>query len=125
MPELPEVETPRRGIAPHLVGRRIEALTVRNRALRWPVSRALPGRVRGQRVEGVRRRAKYLLIGTEPGELIVHLGMTGSLRVRPAGDAGDAYVRAWWNLDGPAGEALSGTATASTNAATSDSASLS
>ena len=83
MPELPEVETTRRGIAPHLLGHRIEALTLRNRSLRWPVPRALPGLLRGQRVEDVRRRAKYLLIGTEPGEVIVHLGMSGSLRVLP------------------------------------------
>lgn len=99
MPELPEVETTRRGIAPHLVGRRIEALTVRNRALRWPVSRALPGRVRGQRVEGVRRRAKYLLIGTEPGELIVHLGMSGSLRVLGRGTAPRAHDHVDLELD--------------------------
>ena len=60
----------------------------------------------GAAVERVDRRGKYLLIGLDDDrELVVHLGMTGSLRVRPAGDTGDAYVRAWWALDG-GGEAL-------------------
>jgi len=81
MPELPEVETTRRGIEPWLVGRRIERLVVRNRQLRWPVPRSLPSLIRGARVSAVARRAKYLLIATDAGTLIVHLGMSGSLRV--------------------------------------------
>ena len=103
MPELPEVETTRRGIAPHLIGRRIETLTVRNRALRWPVSRALPGRVRGQEVEGVQRRAKYLLIGTGPGDLFTGITPVRLLDSRsatgiwngplPAGAPRDLVVR--------------------------------
>ncbi|MEQ8484765.1 MAG: bifunctional DNA-formamidopyrimidine glycosylase/DNA-(apurinic or apyrimidinic site) lyase [Pseudomonadales bacterium] len=83
MPELPEVETTRRGIAPHLVGRRLTGWQVRNAALRWPV--VLPELLRGQPVIDVGRRAKYLLIGLPAGALIVHLGMSGSLRVLPAG----------------------------------------
>jgi formamidopyrimidine-DNA glycosylase len=81
MPELPEVETTRRGIAPSLEGRRIDRVVVRERRLRWPVPRGLERKLAGQRVTGVRRRAKYLLIDTEAGTLIAHLGMSGSLRV--------------------------------------------
>jgi formamidopyrimidine-DNA glycosylase len=81
MPELPEVETTRRGIAPSLEGRRIARVVVRERRLRWPVPRGLEKRLEGRRVTGVRRRAKYLLIDTDDGTLIAHLGMSGSLRV--------------------------------------------
>ena len=84
MPELPEVETTRRGIEPWLVGRRIERLVVREWRLRWRVPGKLPAAVRGATVRTVGRRAKYLLIGTDAGTLIWHLGMSGSLRVMPA-----------------------------------------
>ena len=84
MPELPEVETTRRGIEPWLVGRRIEQVVVRDRRLRWPVSRELPARLRGSTVRAVGRRAKYLLIATDTGTAILHLGMSGSLRVMDA-----------------------------------------
>jgi len=83
MPELPEVETTRRGIAPAVEGRRIAALIVREPRLRWPVPPALGAEITGQSVNGVRRRAKYLLIDLERGTLILHLGMSGSLRVLP------------------------------------------
>ena len=86
MPELPEVETARRGIAPHLEGRRIERLTVRDRRLRWPVPAGLEGEVRGQTVLAVDRRGKYLLLRTASGTLILHLWMSGSLRVVGAAD---------------------------------------
>lgn len=81
MPELPEVETTRRGIEGALRGRKVVGLVVRERRLRWPVQRAIAGQVTGQRVNGVGRRAKYLLIELETGTLISHLGMSGSLRV--------------------------------------------
>ncbi|MEX1109850.1 MAG: bifunctional DNA-formamidopyrimidine glycosylase/DNA-(apurinic or apyrimidinic site) lyase [Dongiaceae bacterium] len=84
MPELPEVETTRRGIEPWLVGHRIERVVVRDRRLRWPVSRSLPARLRGTTVRAVGRRAKYLLITTDAGTLILHLGMSGSLHVLDA-----------------------------------------
>lgn len=87
MPELPEVETTLRGIRPHLEGRRIAGLVVRNPRLRQPVPPQLPGLLAGCRVESIERRAKYLLISAAGGTLIVHLGMSGSLRVlsgRPA-----------------------------------------
>jgi formamidopyrimidine-DNA glycosylase len=81
MPELPEVETTRRGIEPYLVGVGIERLIVRQHQLRWPVARGLDRRLRGARIDAVARRAKYLLLSTETGTLIVHLGMSGSLRI--------------------------------------------
>jgi len=84
MPELPEVETTRRGIAPHLVGHRVTAVLVRERRLRWPVSPRLARELPGQVIRAVERRAKYLLLRTDAGTLILHLGMSGSLRLLPA-----------------------------------------
>jgi len=84
MPELPEVETTRRGIEPWLVGRQIERLIVREWRLRWRVPRNLPARIRGATIRSVGRRAKYLLLTTDAGTLIWHLGMSGSLRVLDA-----------------------------------------
>lgn len=81
MPELPEVETTRRGIAPHLLGRTVRELVLRRRRLRWPIPPALPKLLRGETILGVERRAKYLLLDTEPGAVLVHLGMSGSLRM--------------------------------------------
>jgi len=80
MPELPEVETTLRGIAPHLEGRELHAIEIREPRLRWPV----PAEVRravGQPVRGLRRRAKYILIDFDDGSLMLHLGMSGSMRV--------------------------------------------
>lgn len=85
MPELPEVETTRRGIAPHLVGRLARRLLLRERRLRWPVADEVGAGLQGARIDGVRRRAKYLLIDNARGSAIVHLGMSGSLRVLDAG----------------------------------------
>ena len=84
MPELPEVEVTRRGIAPHVVGRRIVAIKVREPRLRWRVPRAI-GALAGRAVRAVKRRAKYLLLDCGDGHLIVHLGMSGSLRLVAAG----------------------------------------
>jgi formamidopyrimidine-DNA glycosylase len=81
LPELPEVETTRRGIAPHLVGHRITGVVVREGRLRWPVPADLRAILCGQRVRDVRRRGKYLLLDCTDGTLILHLGMSGSLRV--------------------------------------------
>ncbi|WP_019625526.1 bifunctional DNA-formamidopyrimidine glycosylase/DNA-(apurinic or apyrimidinic site) lyase [Thioalkalivibrio sp. ALJT] len=80
MPELPEVETTRRGLAPLLNGRSIRALEVREARLRWPVPEALPEHLAGARVQSLTRRAKYLLLDTDRGGLLLHLGMSGSLR---------------------------------------------
>lgn len=81
MPELPEVETTRRGIEPHIVGAKVTALQVRQPRLRWPVPADLPQWISGRVVEGVSRRGKYLLIAFDNGDVMVHLGMSGSLRV--------------------------------------------
>lgn len=80
MPELPEVETSRLGITPHLQGQTIKAITVRTDKLRWPIPQELQKLV-GQRIQSIRRRAKYLMIDTPEGTAIIHLGMSGSLRI--------------------------------------------
>jgi formamidopyrimidine-DNA glycosylase len=84
MPELPEVEVTRRGIAPQLAGRVISGVAVREPRLRWPVPKEVHA-LAGRRVTAVRRRGKYLLLDCGDGHLIVHLGMSGSLRVLPPG----------------------------------------
>jgi formamidopyrimidine-DNA glycosylase len=81
MPELPEVETTRRGIEPHVVGKTIDRLIVRDARLRWPVPADLASQLAGKKILGVRRRGKYLLLEVSTGTVIVHLGMSGSLRI--------------------------------------------
>ena len=81
MPELPEVETTRRGIAPFVEGRRVVASVLRRPDLRWPIPREISDELPGQRIESVQRRAKYLLLRAQTGAAILHLGMSGSLRV--------------------------------------------
>ena len=81
MPELPEVEITRRGIEPFVLGRTITAVTVRNPNLRWHVPRNIARRLVGRQVNRVLRRGKYLLLECNGGSLILHLGMSGSLRV--------------------------------------------
>jgi formamidopyrimidine-DNA glycosylase len=83
VPELPEVETTRRGIAPHLVGRRIVRVTLRRADLRWPIPREISEVLPGQRIDAIERRAKYILLQTQAGSAILHLGMSGVLRVLP------------------------------------------
>ena len=90
MPELPEVETTRRGLAPHVEGRRVSNVVLRRPDLRWPIPYEVVSLLPGQRVTAVRRRAKYLLLDTAAGSALLHLGMSGSLRVLPA----DTPVRA-------------------------------
>lgn len=80
MPELPEVETTRRGLEPLIVGRRIETLSIRERRLRWPIARDLRAKLEGQQISKLARRGKYLIVHTQVGDLLVHLGMSGSLR---------------------------------------------
>jgi formamidopyrimidine-DNA glycosylase len=84
MPELPEVETARRGISPLVAGQRIARAVVRERRLRRAIPRSFAASVAGQKINDVRRRGKYLLLDTAGGTLIIHLGMSGSLRVVPA-----------------------------------------
>lgn len=83
MPELPEVETTRRGLAPHLEGATITGFVIRDSRLRWPIQADMP--LVGQKILGLQRRAKYLLLNcSNGGTLILHLGMSGSLRILPA-----------------------------------------
>ena len=84
MPELPEVETTRRGLEPHVVGQQIERVVLRRPDLRWPIPPEVAAQLPGQRVTAIRRRAKYLLLDTAAGSALLHLGMSGSLRVLPA-----------------------------------------
>jgi formamidopyrimidine-DNA glycosylase len=86
MPELPEVEVTRLGIAPHLLGRKISAVKVIDGRLRWPVPTKLATILQGQQVRSIERRGKYLLMELDTGYLLLHLGMTGTLRVLPASD---------------------------------------
>lgn len=83
MPELPEVETTRRGLQPLVAGQTIRSLRVREPRLRWPVEPSLDRRLRNRKVLELARRGKYLLICTDAGTLLVHLGMSGSLRFLP------------------------------------------
>jgi formamidopyrimidine-DNA glycosylase len=83
MPELPEVETTRRGLLPHLLGHRFRHAVVRNANLRWPIPPDLDRRLKGEEVLAIRRRGKYLLFDTPKGHLLVHLGMSGRLTVVP------------------------------------------
>lgn len=81
MPELPEVETTRRGIAPHIEGAIVSEVVVRKRRLRYPVPQTLMSELPGQRIVAVDRRGKYLLLRAERGVVLLHLGMSGSLRI--------------------------------------------
>lgn len=85
MPELPEVETSCRGIAPHIVGSKIVAIDIRNRRLRWPIARSVDKNLLGATFESVSRRAKYILMNTNTGSAIMHLGMSGSVYIVDAG----------------------------------------
>jgi len=99
MPELPEVETTRRGIAPGITGRRVLAMDVRQWTLRWPIPAELPEQVTGQVVLGIERRGKYLLVRFEPGTMLVHLGMSGSLRLIDAAEPARRHDHVIWQLD--------------------------
>ncbi len=83
MPELPEVETTRRGISPHLLGKQIKTATVFDARLRWPVSPEV-SQLSGLTINDIKRRGKYLLFDVGTGHLIWHLGMSGSMRIKPA-----------------------------------------
>jgi formamidopyrimidine-DNA glycosylase len=86
MPELPEVETVRRGLAPYLLGQQFTGALVRNPSLRWPVPANLDTLIMGRRAEQLTRRGKYLLLKLDVGNLIIHLGMSGSLRLVRSGE---------------------------------------
>ncbi|HIN69422.1 MAG TPA: bifunctional DNA-formamidopyrimidine glycosylase/DNA-(apurinic or apyrimidinic site) lyase [Methylococcales bacterium] len=84
MPELPEVETTRRGIEPYLTGIEVTDITIRQKQLRWPISDDLSTAFKNQTIQSVQRKAKYLLLNSQAGTTIIHLGMSGNLQiVRP------------------------------------------
>jgi formamidopyrimidine-DNA glycosylase len=99
MPELPEVETTRRGLAPHLLGQRVRDLVVRQAQLRWPIAEELRNRLPGQRIADIERRAKYLLVHTQAGSALLHLGMSGSLRVLPDSTPPGTHDHVDWRLE--------------------------
>jgi formamidopyrimidine-DNA glycosylase len=104
MPELPEVETTRRGIEPHVVGRSVARVIVRNAHLRWRVPDKLKEELPGQVIQSASRRGKYLLLATPAGTVILHLGMSGSLRVTSCDQPADKHDHVDIVLD--AGECL-------------------
>jgi formamidopyrimidine-DNA glycosylase len=91
VPELPEVEITRRGLAAHLTGLTIKDAVIRNGKLRWPIPKNLPKLLRGQTIVSLKRRAKYLLMNCGSGTLILHLGLSGSLRILPANTPPDKH----------------------------------
>jgi len=91
MPELPEVETTRRGITPHILGQEVREVRIRQPQLRWPIPKRLNSILSGHRVQSVKRRAKYLLLEFDHGTLLIHLGMSGSLRILPLGIEPEAH----------------------------------
>lgn len=96
MPELPEVETTRRGISPIMTDRRLESFLVHESRMRWPIPADLPATVSGHIVRDCGRRGKYLLIGFDHGIQIVHLGMSGSLRRVPLDEPRRKHDHAEW-----------------------------
>jgi formamidopyrimidine-DNA glycosylase len=103
MPELPEVEVTRRGIAPHVEGRTVQSVVLRRDGLRWPFPPELPALLAGQPVRGTGRRGKYLLVHFDHGTLIIHLGMSGHLRVMTTGIAPEKHDHFDLVVDGPDG----------------------
>ena len=98
MPELPEVETTLRGIVPHLQGQQVESLIIRQWQLRWPIPKNLPAKLGGQTIKSLCRRGKYLLIQFEQGTAILHLGMSGSLRMVAADQPAAKHDHVDWQL---------------------------
>ena len=99
MPELPEVEVTRLGIQPHLEGRKLSAVKIIDGRLRWPVPSNLGKLLPGQQVLGIERRGKYLLMEFDTGYLLLHLGMTGTLRVLPSSDPLKLHDRVTFEFD--------------------------
>ena len=103
MPELPEVEVTRRGVAPHVEGRTVYAVVLRREGLRWPFPPELPQLLEGQLVVRTGRRGKYLLLHFEHGTLIIHLGMSGHLRVLDPGIEPEKHDHFDLEVEGPNG----------------------
>lgn len=103
MPELPEVEVTRRGVAPHIEGRIVRNVVLRRDGLRWPFPPQLPQLLTGRKVLRTGRRGKYLLVHFEHGTLIIHLGMSGHLRVMAPGIAPEKHDHFDLEVEGPEG----------------------
>lgn len=99
MPELPEVETTLRGVSPHVLGKRVREVIVRDKRMRWPIPDTIH-ELEGCVIESGVRRAKYMLFGTKKGTLLLHLGMSGNLRVLPAETAFKKHDHLAITLDG-------------------------
>jgi formamidopyrimidine-DNA glycosylase len=100
VPELPEVETVRRGLTPYLLRRRIDAVTVRESRLRWPIPADFAGRLSGRRVERLDRRGKYIIVTLDSGDrVILHLGMSGRIRVLDPAEPLQKHDHVDWRLD--------------------------
>ncbi|PHS26224.1 MAG: DNA-formamidopyrimidine glycosylase [Methylophaga sp.] len=106
MPELPEVETTRRGISPYIEHATITNVTIRNFSLRWPIESDLAKTLRGQSVHLIKRRAKYLLFQCDSGTLIIHLGMSGKLRILESATASKAEKHDHFELQFDNGQLL-------------------
>lgn len=91
MPELPEVETTCRGISPHVINNKIKHVIVRDRRLRWPIDNNLETYINNQPFDSLERRAKYLLFKNKRGTMILHLGMSGSLRIVTNNEAAEKH----------------------------------
>lgn len=91
MPELPEVETSRRGIEPHILNKKVTDVIIRQKQLRWPIPARLKSQLKGQLIRQVERRGKYILLRTDVGTAILHLGMSGSLRILPTGTPAEKH----------------------------------
>ncbi len=91
MPELPEVETSCRGIEPHIKNQRVTDVIIRQKKLRWPIPDRLKKELINQTIDTVERRAKYILLGTKAGTVIIHLGMSGSLRISNKKEAAEKH----------------------------------
>ncbi len=91
MPELPEVETSRRGIEPHILNKTIQSIDIRQHKLRWPIPADLPVLAEGRKIRKVCRRAKYIYLKLDNGCIIIHLGMSGSLRICKKGTPAEKH----------------------------------
>ena len=91
MPELPEVETTCRGIAPHMLEQTISRIIVRNRQLRWPIPTMLGKKLQGEKIASIYRRGKYILLQVSHGTTLFHLGMSGSLRLVDENEAAEKH----------------------------------
>ena len=87
MPELPEVETTKRGLEPRVVGKQVLSAQIHQKQLRWEIPSHLPTTIKGEFIKKISRRAKYILIKFSNGTLVMHLGMSGSISVVPSGEA--------------------------------------